>query len=35
MNKAIVAAVTLLAGIGVVAKSQAPELKRYLKVKKM
>jgi hypothetical protein len=35
MNKAIVAAVALLAGVGVVAKSQAPEVRRYLKVKKM
>jgi hypothetical protein len=35
MNKAVIAAVTLVAGIGVLAKSQAPEIQRYLKVKKM
>ncbi len=35
MNKAALAAVALLAGIGFLAKSQAPEMQRYLKVKKM
>ena len=35
MSKAIVAAVALLAGIGAVVKSQAPEVQRYLKVRKM
>jgi uncharacterized protein DUF6893 len=35
MNKAAVAALALVAGIGVLAKSQAPEIQRYLKVKKM
>jgi hypothetical protein len=35
MNKAVIAAVALLTGVGVLAKSQAPELQRYLKVKKM
>jgi hypothetical protein len=35
MNKSIIAAVALLAGVGVVAKSQAPEIQRYLRVKKM
>jgi hypothetical protein len=33
--KLIIAVVVLLAGAGVVAKSQAPEIQRYLKVKKM
>ncbi len=33
--KSIIAAVALLAGVGVLAKSQAPEIQRYLKVKKM
>lgn len=32
---AIGLAVALVAGIGWAAKSQAPELRRYLKVKKM
>jgi hypothetical protein len=35
MNKLVIATVGLLAGIGIVAKSQAPEVKRYLKVMKM
>lgn len=35
MNKSIIAAVALMAGVGVLAKSQAPEIQRYLKVKKM
>ncbi len=35
MNKLIVAAVALLASVGMLAKSQAPEIQRYLKVKKM
>jgi hypothetical protein len=35
MSKAILAAVALLAGIGAVVKSQAPEVQRYLKVRKM
>lgn len=35
MNKTVIAAVALVAGVGVVAKSQAPEIQRYLKVKKM
>ncbi len=33
--KSIIATVALLAGVGVLAKSQAPEIQRYLKVKKM
>jgi hypothetical protein len=35
MSKALLAAIALAAGIGVVAKSQAPEVQRYLKVRKM
>jgi len=35
MTKSVIAAVALLAGIGIVAKSQAPEVTRYLNVKKM
>jgi hypothetical protein len=35
VNKAIIAAVALVAGIGVLAKTQAPEVRRYLNVKKM
>jgi hypothetical protein len=35
MSKSIIAAAALVAGIGVLAKSQAPEIQRYLKVKKM
>lgn len=34
MIKSIIA-VALVAGVGVLAKSQAPEIQRYLKVKKM
>ncbi len=33
--KALLGMLTLLAGIGFVAKSQAPEIQRYLKVRKM
>ncbi len=33
--KALLTAVTLLAGIAVVAKNQAPEIQRYLKARKM
>jgi hypothetical protein len=33
--KSLIAAVALLAGAGVLAKSQAPELKRYMQAKKM
>ncbi len=35
MSKSIIAGVALLAGIGVIAQSQAPELRRYLQAKKM
>jgi hypothetical protein len=35
MNKAAIATLALIAGIGVLAKSQAPEVQRYLKVRKM
>ena len=35
MTKSVIAAVALLAGVGARAKSQAPEIQRYLKVKKM
>ncbi len=35
MSKAVVAALALLVGIGVAARSQAPEVQRYLKVRKM
>ena len=35
MRKAGLAAVALLAGIGAVVKSQAPEIQRYRKVRKM
>ncbi len=34
MIKSIIA-VALVAGVGVLAKGQAPEIQRYLKVKKM
>lgn len=33
--KALLTAITLLAGIGLLAKSQAPEIQRYLKARKM
>jgi hypothetical protein len=35
MTKAVIAGLALLAGVGAVAKSQAPEVQRYLKVRKM
>ncbi len=35
MTKSVIAGVALLAGIGLIAQSQAPELQRYFKVKKM
>ncbi len=35
MTKGVVALLALLAAVGVVAKGQAPELKRYFNVKKM
>jgi hypothetical protein len=35
MSKALLAAIALAAGIGALAKSQAPEVQRYLKVRKM
>ncbi len=35
MMKAAVAAIALLVGIGVAARTQAPEVQRYLKVRKM
>ena len=36
MNKLVIAAaIALAAGIGMVAKSQAPEVQRYLKIRKM
>jgi hypothetical protein len=35
MNKAIVAALALLVGIGAAAWSQAPEIQRYRKIRKM
>jgi hypothetical protein len=36
MNKAVIAAAVALAvGVGMLAKSQAPEVARYLNVKKM
>ena len=35
MIKAAVAAIALLVGIGVAARTQAPEVQRYLKVRKM
>jgi hypothetical protein len=35
MNKVIIAALALMAGVGVLARSQAPEIQRYLNVKKM
>lgn len=35
MSKVIIAAVTMVAGMGALVKSQAPEIQRYLKVKKM
>jgi hypothetical protein len=33
--KALLMALVVLAGIGVLAKSQAPEIQRYLKMKAM
>jgi len=35
MSKIAIVAVAVAAGIGMAAKSQAPEVQRYLKVKKM
>jgi hypothetical protein len=35
MKKAGIAALVLLVGIGAAARSQAPEVQRYLKVRKM
>jgi hypothetical protein len=35
MKMAAVAGVALLAGVGLAVKSQAPELQRYLKIRKM
>ncbi len=35
MIKYAIAGLALAAGIGMAAKSQAPELQRYLKIKKM
>ena len=35
MNKIVIAGVALAAGLGLAAKSQAPELQRYLKIRKM
>ena len=35
MSKVIIAVGTMVAGIGALVKSQAPEIQRYLKVKKM
>jgi hypothetical protein len=35
MKKSLLTMVALLAGLGAVAKSQAPEIQRYLKIKRM
>ncbi|CAA9518547.1 MAG: hypothetical protein AVDCRST_MAG30-2918 [uncultured Solirubrobacteraceae bacterium] len=35
MSKSILATLALAIGIGMAARSQAPELQRYLKIKKM
>ena len=35
MSKSVLAALALVIGIGMAARSQAPELQRYLKIKKM
>jgi hypothetical protein len=35
MKKSVVAALALLAAVGAVLKSQAPEVQRYRKVRKM
>jgi hypothetical protein len=35
MSKAVLAALALLAGVGAAVKTQAPEIQRYLKVRKM
>ena len=35
MSKFVIVALLLIGAIGAVAKSQAPELQRYLKIKKM
>jgi hypothetical protein len=35
MKKTVLTTAALLAGLGVIAKSQAPEIQRYLKMKRM
>jgi hypothetical protein len=35
MNKPVLAALVLLAILGLAARTQAPEIQRYLKVRKM
>ena len=35
MSKSLLALLALLGGIGLAARSQAPELQRYLKIRKM
>jgi hypothetical protein len=35
MSKAVIAGIALLVGVAAAFKSQAPEVRRYLKVRKM
>lgn len=35
MTKTVAAAIALAAGVGLVAKSQTPEMRRYLKIRRM
>jgi hypothetical protein len=35
MSKSAAAALALLVGVGLLAKSQAPELQRYLRIRRM
>jgi hypothetical protein len=35
MTKAVIAGIVLVAGVAAAVKSQAPEVRRYLKVRKM
>jgi hypothetical protein len=35
MNKPVLAVLVLLAALGLAARTQAPEIQRYLKVRKM
>jgi hypothetical protein len=35
MKKSVLTTVALLVGLGAIVKSQAPEIQRYLKIKRM